>query len=379
MAGTLLEIDLGLLAHNYRVLRGRLRPGTRFLGVVKAFAYGSDMVCIARKLEQLGADYLAVAYVKEGVLLREAGVQLPIMVLHPQSHQLDTCIMHCLEPTLYSLRLLKAFLSACQKAGVNAYPVHLKFNTGLNRLGFWAGEIDVLLGELAGNNTVRVATVLSHLAATDDMEQADFTRTQISRFDEICESLFSGLEYQAIRHICNTSGIFNFPEAQYEMVRSGIGLYGFGNDPVYDRELRPIARLYTEISQIHRIGEGDYVGYNMGYQADSPKTVATLPLGHADGIGRHLGQGKGGVWIHGRWAPVLGWVCMDMIMVDISGIPCTEGDRAVVFDAEHPAEELADKAGTISYEILTSLGPRVERRVVEEESGFSRNLDATKS
>jgi len=367
MSGTLLEIDLGRLAHNFRVLRGRLEENTRFLGVVKAFAYGSDMVAIGAKLERLGADYLAVAYVREGVLLREAGIRLPIMVLHPQDTQLHDCVEHCLEPTLYSFRIFRAFAELAREQQLREYPVHLKFNTGLNRLGFWEEEAELLLGEAGSAEGVKIRSIMSHLAASDDRSQEHFTRAQIEKFDRICARLSDQLDQRPIRHLCNTSGILNFPEAQYDMVRSGIGLYGFGNDPDYDSELQPIARLSTVISQLHRVRPGDYVGYNMGYRAKTARTIATLPIGHADGIGRVLGQGKGGVWIHGRWAPIAGWVCMDMIMVDVTEIPCTEGDRAVVFDADHTADELASGCNTISYEVLTSLSPRVERRIIDPE------------
>lgn len=364
----MLEIDLDALAHNYRMLRSRLKKGTRFLGVVKAFAYGSDMVTIARKLGQLGADYLAVAYVREGILLRESGIELPILVLHPQHDQLGACVEHCLEPALYSFRVLREFTSVAHSLGIREYPVHLKFNTGLNRLGFREDDLSDILRFWEGKKDLKIRSVLSHLAATDDMAEVAFTRSQIASFERICERITNHLGYRPIRHLSNTSGIFNFPEANFDMVRSGIGLYGFGNDPAYDRELRPIARLTTVISQIHRIEMGDSVGYNRGFMADRRMTIATLPIGHADGIGRHLGNGRGGVWIHGRWAPIAGWVCMDMIMVDITHIPCTEGDRVVVFDADHSAEELAGHCQTISYEVLTSLTARVERRLIEANS-----------
>ncbi len=368
VSGTLLEIDLDALAHNYRVLRAKLTEGTRFLGVVKAFAYGSDMVAIARKLERLGADYLAVAYVREGILLREGGVEVPVLVLHPQHDQLGSCVEHCLEPALYSFRVLREFSSVAQSLGIREYPVHLKFNTGLNRLGFRENDLEDILHFWEGKEELKIRSVLSHLGATDDMGEEAFTRGQIASFERICGIITDRLGYQPIRHLSNTSGIFNFPEANFDMVRSGIGLYGFGNDPDYDSELRPIARLTTVISQIHRIEEGDSVGYNRGFIADQRMTIATLPIGHADGIGRHLGNGRGGVWINGRWAPVTGWVCMDMIMVDITDIPCTEGDRVVVFDEVHSAEELAGQCQTISYEVLTSLTARVERRIIETNS-----------
>jgi alanine racemase len=358
---TVLEIDLGALVHNYRFLRSRLDSDTLFLAVVKAFAYGSDAAKIARKLEQLGVDYFAVAYVKEGVALREAGITKPILVLHPQTVNFDTLIDRCLEPSIYSPKILREFLEAAHRQKQKEYPIHIKFNTGLNRLGFGENEVAFIMGQIRNRNEIKVASIFSHLAASEDLNETAFTKKQIARFEAISKSFDAAMGYPTFKHILNTSGIINFPEAQFDMVRSGIGLYGFGNEVGIDSNLRPIASLKTIISQIHRIAPGESVGYNRAFASPHQMVTATLPLGHADGIGRQYGNGKAYVNVNGEHAPIIGNVCMDMIMIDITGITCQEGDEVVVFGKDPNAEAFAAFAGTISYELLTGISQRVKR------------------
>lgn len=363
---TVLEIDLRALEHNYRFLKGKLKPETRFLGVVKAFAYGSDSVTIAKKLEALGIDYLAVAYVKEGVALRDAGIRTPILVLHPLPVSFEGMIECCLEPSLYSPKILREFVDAAKRHGQKDYPVHLKFNTGLNRLGFMENQVDDIAEQINGRKEIKVLSYFSHLAASEDRNERQFTQNQIDTFERISLKINKKLEGRPFRHLLNTSGIINYPEAQYDMIRSGIGLYGFGNEAAIDKQLRPIATLKTVISQIHRIKAGDSVGYNRACTARKDMTTATLPLGHADGIGRQYGNGKAYVTIHGKKAPITGNVCMDMIMVDVTDIDCNLGDEVIVFGKKHTADEFARGAGTISYELLTAISQRVTRRVLDE-------------
>ncbi len=358
---TVLEINLEALKHNYDFLRSRLRPDTRFMAVVKAFGYGSDALVIAKKLEELGIDYFAVAYVHEGVALRESGVSIPILVLHPQIGNLDLLITYDLEPSLYSLKVLRAFVIAAGRQGLMDYPVHLKFNTGLNRLGFWENDIDFIKKELAGHREVNVKGIFSHLAASDDLQEQDFTQTQIDTFEKISSEIAGILGYTPLEHLLNTSGILNFPEAQHDMVRSGIGLYGYSNDPEIDTQLKSVATLKTVISQLHKIEPGESVGYNRAYISEGYRTTATLPLGHADGIGRQYGMGKGKVLLHGQKAPIVGNVCMDMIMIDVTGIDCQEGDEVIIFGPDNSAEDFAAEAQTISYELITGISSRVKR------------------
>ena len=360
---TTLVLDLAALEHNYNYLRSKITPETKFLGVVKAFAYGSDMVAIAKKLEQLGTDYLAVAYVNEGVLLRKAGVQLPILVLHPLASNFDDLIEYHLEPSIYSKNILNQFLKTAKEGGQRDYPVHIKFNTGLNRLGFSEEDVDFIAEEIKRSGSIKIVSTFSHLAASEDKNEQAFSLEQIESFKNLSGALLDRLGYAPIRHMLNTSGIINYPEAQFEMVRSGIGLYGYGNQAETDAALKPVATLKTVISQIHQIKADESVGYNRAFKSSRAIKSATLPIGHADGIGRQYGKGKGVVTINNKKAPILGNVCMDMIMVDVTEIDCKEGDEAIVFGTEKSAEKFASNAGTISYEILTAISQRVKRVV----------------
>ena len=362
---TVLEISLSNLKHNYNFLRSRIDDSTKFLGVVKAFAYGSDVVRVGQCLEECGADYLAVAYTREGVLLRDAGVRLPILVLHPQIANFKTIIDRCLEPNLYSPKTLNAFMEKAKDLDQKDYPVHIKFNTGLNRLGFWENDVEYILARLKSTQSVKVKSIFSHMAASEDMNEAEFTEAQVSSFIKSSDEFIEGLGYRPMLHMCNTSGLFNYPDAHFDMVRSGIGLYGFGNAPEYREYLKPIGRLKSVISQIHLIEEGETVGYNRAFKAEGFKKTATIPIGHADGIGRQFGHGKGFVFVNDEKALIIGNVCMDMIMIDITDIECKEGDEVIIFDEEHSAEDLATSAQTISYELITAISQRVPRHYTE--------------
>ncbi|UJH69194.1 alanine racemase [Allomuricauda sp. SCSIO 65647] len=361
---TTLEIDLSALEHNFDHFKSRLDPQTKFLAVVKAFAYGSDMVSIAKKLEALKVDYFAVAYVREGVLLRDAGIKTPILVLHPQVINFGELIDRCLEPSLYSPRILRDFLQVAKEKAQHKYPVHLKFNTGLNRLGFWENDVNHILKVLDGRDELEIVSVFSHLAASEDENERAFSLQQIDTFKKISTALTQKLSHRPVRHMLNTSGIINYPEAQFEMVRSGIGLYGYGNHHEIDEILKPVATLKTVISQMHKIEPDESVGYNRAFKSDGHRITATLPIGHADGIGRQYGGDKTHVFVKGKRAPIIGNVCMDMIMIDVTDIDCEEGDEVVIFGGNHSAEEFASSAHTISYEILTAISQRVKRLII---------------
>jgi len=362
---TVLELDLGALEHNYNHLKSRLSPETLFMAVVKAYAYGSDAIEIALKLESLGVDYFAVAYIKEAIVLREAGIKTRILVLHPLPANFKSLFEYDLEPSIYSPRILREFLSACKKEGQESFPIHLKFNTGLNRLGFWENDVDFVLNEIKDRNEIQLVSLFSHLAATEDPNERQFTEQQINSFNKIALDIERKLGYSLCKHLLNTSGIFNYPEAQLDMVRSGIGLYGFGNDKEFDQELIPVATLKTVISQLHKIEPNESVGYNRAYTSAGYRMTATLPIGHADGIGRHFGKGKTFVNVNGSLAPIIGNVCMDMIMLDVTGIDCKEGDEVVVFGKNPNADSFAATANTISYELITGISQRVKRVVIE--------------
>ncbi len=361
---TTLEIDLGALEHNFDYLKSRLESSTKFLAVVKAFGYGGDAERIARKLETLMVDYFAVAYGSEGVGLRNAGINTPIIVLHPQPVNFDILIDRCLEPCLYSARILKKFLKAAVEKGQKSYPVHVKFNTGLNRLGFWENDIDFIAERLEGREELKVVSLFSHLAASEDEKERGFTLNQIENFKKISREFDEKSHFETFKHILNTSGIINYPEAQFDMVRSGIGLYGFSNDPEIDKQLKPVVTLKTVISQIHRIEPNESVGYNRKFTSDGYRITATLPIGHADGIGRQYGNGKTHVSVNGKKALIIGNVCMDMIMIDITGLDCKEGDEVVVFGKHPSAEDFATTANTISYELLAGISQRARRVII---------------
>ncbi|MCH4822395.1 alanine racemase [Gramella lutea] len=363
---TVLEIDLGNLAHNYRFLRSKIDEGVKFMSVVKAHAYGSDSVVIAKKLEELGTDYFAVAYVEEGIRLRKHGITKPILVLHPQIIHFEEIIEHCLEPNLYSKRTLSSFISIAEKLNQKDYPIHIKLNTGLNRLGFDQPEVNNVHNLIQDSKAVKIASVFSHLAASEDWKERDFTVGQIDLFRKMAWELIENLDYEPLLHICNTSGVINYPKAAFSMVRTGIGLYGYGNDENVDPELKPIGTLKTIISQIREIKPGDTVGYNRVFKTENISRIATLPIGHADGINRIYGKQKTGVYINKQFAPIVGNVCMDIIMIDVTGIECEEGDEVIVFGGPQHPVQFAKAAGTISYELITGIQRRVSRKVIPE-------------
>ncbi len=364
---TYLEVNLKSLEHNYRFMRRQLKSNTKLLAVVKAFAYGHEAVAIAQTLEKEKVDYLAVAYVREGVNLRKAGIKTPILVLHPLRDEAAICKDYQLEPNIYSFGILDNYLKSLTSDHPNTpCPIHLKFNTGLNRLGFKPTDIEPLTDIIKANTSIKVQSVFSHLIASEDLSLKALTRQQIVTYFDIVNKVEKALGYSFIKHLTNTSGTLNYPEAHFDMVRSGIGLYGYGNDDRWTQHLKPVGKLYSTITQIHEVKPGDSVGYNQGYIAEQLTRSATIPLGHADGIPRAWGKGKGYVTINGQQAPVLGNVCMDMIMVDVTHIKCGEGDQVVVFDCQKTVEDIATNVGTITYELLTNISQRVPRVVISK-------------
>lgn len=363
---TIFEIDLGAVTHNFQFLRSKINEKTKFLAVVKANSYGSDAVVIAKHLQELGVDYFAVAYAEEGIELRDAGIHLPILVLHPQVANFKTIIERCLEPNLYAERVFNSFLEVAFAEGQTDYPIHIKFNTGLNRLGFEEKDIDFLAEKLQKSPQVYVKSIFSHLAASEDASEKEFTLQQINRFNTISKQFEDKIGYEPIKHQLNTSGVLNYAnEAQFDMVRSGIGLYGFGNDAAFTSKLKNVFSLKSVISQIHEIEQGESVGYNRAFTSTSEAKIktATIPIGHADGVYRSFGNGKGFVTIHGKKAYTIGNVCMDMIMVNVTDIDCKEGDEVVVFNSQNTVNELAKNTNTISYEIITAISKRIKRVV----------------
>ena len=358
---TVLEINLNAISHNLSFYKSKLNPSTKMMVMVKAFGYGSGGFEIAKLLEHHKVDYLGVAFADEGISLKNAGIILPIMVLNPETTSFSAIIQHHLEPEIYSLKGLNAFLKIAEKRKLKHFPIHIKLDTGMHRLGFEEENLDELIATLKGNQFVAVKSILSHMATSDDLEQQDFAHAQLHLFEKLSAILMTELQIKPIRHILNTSGISNFPEAQYDMVRLGIGLYGISNDAEEQKYLENVGTLKSVISQIRTIQEGESVGYGRRFMAEKPTRVATIPIGYADGISRLWGNGVGFVTINNQKAPIVGSICMDMLMVDITEINCKEGDSVIIFGESPTVSFMAKKLQTIPYEILTSISQRVKR------------------
>ncbi|WP_348799183.1 bifunctional UDP-N-acetylmuramoyl-tripeptide:D-alanyl-D-alanine ligase/alanine racemase [Flavobacterium adhaerens] len=358
---TVLEVNLNAISHNYNFFKSKLNANTKMMAMVKAFSYGSGGFEVAKLLEHLKADYLGVAFADEGISLRAAGINLPIMVLNPENTSFLAIIQHQLEPEIYSLKGLNAFLKIAEQKRLREFPIHIKLDTGMHRLGFEANTIEDLIATLKGNSTVKVKSILSHLATSDDLEQKDFALYQIELFEKLSSKLISELKINPIRHILNTSGISNYTQAQYDMVRLGIGLYGVSNDPEEQKYLENVTTLKSIISQIRVIQKEESVGYGRRFRAERESRIATIPIGYADGISRHWGNGVGYVSIKNKKATILGSVCMDMLMVDVTEIDCREGDAVIIFGESPTVTHMAEQLKTIPYEILTSISQRVKR------------------
>ena len=358
---TVLEINLNSISHNLSFYKSKLKPTTKMMVMVKAFGYGSGGFEIAKLLEHHKVDYLGVAFADEGISLKNGGISLPIMVLNPETTSFSAIIQYKLEPEIYSLKGLNAFLKIAENRKLKHFPIHIKLDTGMHRLGFEEGNLDELIAILKENKFVAVKSILSHMATSDDLEHQDFAHSQLNLFEKLSSKLMTELQIKPIRHILNTSGISNFPESQYDMVRLGIGLYGVSNDVEEQKYLENVGTLKSIISQIRTIQAGESVGYGRRFVADKPAKIATIPIGYADGISRHWGNGVGFVTINNQKATIIGSVCMDMLMVDITEINCKEGDSVIIFGESPSVSYIAEQLQTIPYEILTSISQRVKR------------------
>ncbi|MBN1950167.1 MAG: bifunctional UDP-N-acetylmuramoyl-tripeptide:D-alanyl-D-alanine ligase/alanine racemase [Bacteroidales bacterium] len=355
---TVLEINLEHLVHNLNYFRGLLQPETRIMVMVKALSYGSGSFEIANLLQHQKVDYLGVAYTDEGVELRRAGVSLPIMVMAPTEGSFAELIEYKLEPEIFSLEGLNSFVRLLSSGQSDQYPVHLKIDTGMHRLGFMPEEIGKLIRQLAATPAVRVKGIFSHLAVSDNPEEDEFTRNQIRLFREISDELTTALGYQPIRYILNSAGIERFPEAHLDMVRLGIGLHGIS---AVNGLLKPVSTLKTIISQIKKVPKTDTVGYNRHGILDRDSEIAILPVGYADGLNRKLGNRNGQVWYKDTLVPFIGDICMDLCMIDVTGLDAGIGDEVIIFGEQHTISQLALQVGTIPYEILTGISTRVKR------------------
>ncbi|MCX6274519.1 MAG: bifunctional UDP-N-acetylmuramoyl-tripeptide:D-alanyl-D-alanine ligase/alanine racemase [Bacteroidetes bacterium] len=366
---TVMEINLNALVHNLNYFRSRLKPDVKLMAMVKATSYGSGSFEIANILQFHHVDYLAVAYTDEGVELRKAGITLPIMVMNPEMQSFETMISYKLEPEIYNFRLLNQLAEVLQKhTGGDgfSFPVHIKLDTGMHRLGFEENDINELVIRVKNIRTLKVQSIFTHLAATDESEHDGFTKQQLEKFERMSAQINRAFPYQILRHALNSSGIIRFNEAQFDMVRLGIGMYGFASTWHEQRQLQHVATLRTTISQIKNVPAGETIGYSRTAKLTRDTLVATVAIGYADGINRKLSNGKGSMLINGKLAPIIGNVCMDMCMLDITDVPAKEGDEVIVFGADHPATEMSKTLDTIPYEVLTGISQRVKRVYYQE-------------
>ena len=356
---TVMEVNLTALVDNVRYFRSLLKPTTKLTCMVKAFAYGAGSVEVSKALQKSGlVDYLAVAVADEGVELRKAGITLPIIIMDPEVAAMDLTLENNLEPNVYSHQSLKTVIAAAEAKGLENVPIHIKIDSGMHRLGFYKEDLPWLIAHLNATKAVRVASVFSHLAGSDEPQFDEFTREQIAYFDSCAEEIKASLNYPIIKHICNSAGIERFTDYQFDMCRLGIGLYGFS---FAGAQLRNVCTLRTTILSVKTVKAGETIGYGRHTKLDEDRVIAVIPIGYADGFDRRFSNYGGEVWVRGKRCPIVGNVCMDQAMVDVTGTDARPGDSAEVFGDKMPLQELADKLGTITYEILTSVSRRVQR------------------
>jgi len=363
MRETRLEIDPEKIRHNLTVFRSKIRPGTRILANLKGNAYGMGAVELGKILETEGIRYFSVAYINEAIHLRENGIQAGLIVFNPSFEHFQPLIDYRLEPEVSSIAYLKKLLNFLRQKQIYDFPVHLKLDTGMHRAGIMPQELEELTALLQNQSHIKLQSVFSHLAAAEDPAEDDFTRRQIRLFEVMSRELSQQLPYRFFRHLLNTAGVFRFPEAQYDMIRPGLGIFGYNlireNNP-----LQPVARLTTRINQIKILQKGESVGYNRHFTAPTDNTkVALLPVGYADGLNRLLGQGKYKVLCRGKRVPIVGNISMDTCSIDISGTDCQTGDKVIIFDDRQDVYRMAELLDTIPYEIITGITRRVVREI----------------
>lgn len=364
---TILEINLNAIVHNLKQYQQVLKPATKVMAMVKAFAYGSGGAEVAGILQYHKVDYLGVAYADEGVELRKAGITLPVMVMNPEENAFDAIVTYNLEPEIYSFEMLQAFDAFLKNEGLQQYPVHIEIETGMNRLGFAAEEISMLAERLNATRSFKIQTVFSHLAASEEVAQDDFTNQQSSRFEKAAVILEQQLGYSFIRHIANSAAVLRHPHLQMDMVRLGIGLYGVDSAASGKLDLQTVATLKSTVAQLKKLKAGESVSYNRRGKVEKDSLIATVRIGYADGYSRRLGNGVAKVCINNSLVPVIGTICMDMFMVDVTTIPdIKEGDEVIIFGSQLPVKQVAAWAGTIPYEIMTGISQRVKRVYFQE-------------
>ena len=359
---TVMEVDLNALAHNFKFFKSLIKPGTKTIGMVKASGYGAGSYEIAKTLQDCGCDYLAVAVHDEGVELRKASITMPVIVLNPNGVNYKAMFQYRLEPELYSLEMATDLIKEGKRYGVKDFPVHIKIDSGMHRLGFTFEQLPDLIALLKTQDVIKPSSVFTHLSVADEPDQDDYTQAQFNYYDKCSELLRQSFDHYILRHVLNTSGIVRFPEHQYDMVRIGIGLYGIKT--LFDGSedtLMPVSALRSIIISIKEWPAGTTVGYGRRGVLERDSRIATVNIGYADGFDRHFGNGNVSMWVGGKTCPTVGNVCMDAVMIDVTDVPCKVGDTVEIFGEHLPVEQLSEARGTIPYEILTSVAPRVKR------------------
>ena len=363
ISGSYLTINLKNLEHNLKVIKSKLKAKCKIIPVVKANGYGSDSIIIAKKLVELGVERIAVATFNEAFILKKSGIKISIMIFYPNFKNINLIIKENFEIVIYSLNLFEFLSKKLSELKIKSYPTHLKYNSGLNRLGLNKKEIKFIL---ISNKikSINVLSIYSHLGCSENIRPCKYTNKQLELFTKLIKDISKLTNPKLGFHILNTSGVFNYPEKHYDLVRVGIGLYGYSNNFEWDKELKPVFELKSPIIQIIRVPKGNYVGYDFGYKTKKDSLVASIPIGHADGITRNFGKKNINVLINNKKCPIIGNICMDILMIDVTNIHCKTGDFALIFGPLNSASKISKKAGTISYELLSGISNRVIRRII---------------
>ena len=364
MRETRLEIDRKKILHNLEVFRSIIHPDTQILVNLKGNAYGLGAVEIGKLLEQEQISYFSVAYINEGILLRKNGIQTHLIVFNPSFEHFQPLVEYKLEPEVSSIAYLQKLINFLKANNIRYFPVHLKLDTGMHRAGIMPHELESLIDLLKRQNQVKIQSVFSHLAASEDPGEDDFSHSQIRLFEQMSNQLSQSLPYTFFRHLLNTAGVFRFPQAQYDMIRPGLGIFGYNLIRQSENPLLPVAQWSTRINQIKTLSKGESVGYNCNYTAPADNTkIALLPVGYADGLNRLLGQGKYQVLCKSKRAPIIGNISMDTCSIDVTGTDCQAGDQVILFNRKQDVYRMASLLNTIAYEIITGITQRVIRKI----------------
>lgn len=361
-----LEVNLDYIYHNIKIFKKYLYTETKIMAMVKANSYGIGSIEVSKMLENINIDYLGVAYSNEGVLLRKKGINLPIIVLNPVENSCIDIINYNLEPGIYSLKILQFFIKKIKEIKyIKKFFIHIKIDSGMHRLGFEYNNLENLLTELSNNKHIYVKSIFSHLSDAD-VKNSKFTINQINKFENCYNKISIFIGYKPIKHILNSHGIIHYSNYQFDMVRIGIGMYGYINNIFVQKQLKNVITLKTQISQIIHVKKGETVGYNQNFYAKNNMSIATLAIGYADGLFRKLGNGNFYVLIKNKKAKIVGSICMDMMMVNINNISCHEGDEVIIYGNSNTLEKISKKCDTIPYEILTSISNRIKRIFIKK-------------